>query len=546
MKTVVRACGFLLLASLGVRAAPSAPLRPNIIIILADDLGFSDVGCYGAEIRTPNLDQLARDGLRFTQFYNASKCAPTRASLLSGLYWQEAHQGLQRGITIGQALHSVGYTTLAVGKWHLDGNPVDRGFDHWFGFLTGSTNYFRGNDSFHLDRAPFTVPASGFYTTDAFTDYAIRFVEEARRKPDTPFFLYLAYNAPHDPLQAPAEDIARYRGKYLKGWDRLRQERYERQIQLGIIKKEWELSPRPENIPAWDGLRNELKQFEDLRASVYAAMIDRMDQNIGRLLAKLKESKIENNTVVVFLSDNGAEATDRNARRKIPPGGPDSRWECGAAWANLSDTPFRLYKRNQHEGGIATPFIVRWPAVIKTGGSITDQPAHIVDIMATCVQLAGCDYAAAFAGKPSPPAVPAGGETGSRGASEPIPPLEGHSLLPLFEGQSSELHDTLFFQLRDHRAVRTGGWKLSSHEGRPWELYRMDVDRTEVHDLAKDQPEKLRELDALYNQWWNRPGLEKNTTHDITPGYVDPLIDDKSRHQKKIKAKTDAEADSDD
>jgi arylsulfatase A-like enzyme len=501
---------------------PGVAKRPNIVIILADDMGFSDAGCYGGEIRTPNIDKLASEGLRFTQFYNAAKCEPTRTSLLSGLYWQQAERGIKSGITLGQALHAIGYTTLAVGKWHLDGNPVDRGFDRYFGFLNGASNYFKGSEFFRLDRAKFDVPQSKFYTTDAFTDYAIRFVDEARKNaPNKPFFLYLAYNAPHEPLQAPVEDTARYKGKYGKGWDALRRERYERQIALGVIKKQWELSPRPANIPAWDSLDSAHKQFEGQRMAVYAAMVDRMDQNIGRLLGKLSEWKIEDNTLVIFLSDNGANPYDRTSNRKIPPGGPDSSWEYGIAWANLSNTPFRLYKRNQHEGGIATPFIARWPVVIKNRGSITDQPAHIIDIMATCIQLAGCDYPALFQSKTDTP---------------PAPPLVGKSLQPIFEGQSWQGHEALFFQLRDHRAVRTGEWKLSSHEGKPWELYRMSEDGTEVHDLAAKEPQKVKELEALYDQWWNQPDIVvRSTRHDESPGYVDPFKGPKTAADKGSK-----------
>ena len=523
----------LVTATLTASARGTGPdQRPNIVVILADDMGFSDIGCYGSEIRTPNLDGLARDGLRFTQFYNASKCEPSRASLLSGLWWEQARRGLQRGITLGQALHAAGYTTLATGKWHLNGNPVDRGFDHWFGFLTGATNYFKGNDSFRLDHDPFTVPATGFYTTDAFTDYAIRSVEEARAKaPEKPFFLYLAYNAPHDPLQAPAEDVARYQGKYAPGWDKLRAARYRKQIELGVIHKQWELSPRPDDIPAWDTLSPATRQLEDLRMAVYAAMVDRMDQNIGRFLAKLKEWKLEENTLVIFLSDNGGNPYDRSTDKQILPGGPDSSWAYGVGWANASDTPFRLYKRNQHEGGIATPFIVRWPKVIRHGGTITDQPAHLVDIMATCVDLSGCDYTAAFAAAPPPPAAKVRKQESPTPSMAPdavsptaAPPLAGISLAPLFAGKPWHGHDTLFFQLRDHKAVRAGNWKLDSHDGLPWELYRLDADRTEVHDLAAKSPDKVKQLEALYEKWWDQPDIFKATAPAKTPGYVDPLV----------------------
>ena len=501
-------------------AATSAP-RPNIIVILADDMGFSDLGCYGSEISTPNLDRLAADGMRFTQFYNASKCGPSRASLISGLYWEEAEKGLKRGITIAKGLRAAGYVTLGSGKWHLDGNPVDRGFNHWFGFLNGGTNYFLGNKLFRLDRAPFHVPRRGFYTTDAFTNYAIKFISAAQKKsPEKPFFLYLAYNAPHAPLQALPDDIARYRGKYAAGWDVLRQQRYEKQIALGVIKKEWELSPRPAEIPAWDSLDPAHRDLEDQRMAVYAAMIDRMDRDIGKLLDKLQEWQLDQNTVVIFLSDNGADPYDRSTTRNQPPGGPYSDWEYGAGWANLSNTPFRLYKRNQHEGGIATPFIVRWPAVIRHGGVITDQPAHIIDIMATCLSLAGCDYTTTFAGKRSPPAD---GITKSNSVG-PIPPLAGMSLVPLFRGQKWAGHDALFFQFLDHRAVRAGDWKLDSYAGNPWELYRMDSDRTELHDLSGQEPGKVEELKALYDHWWSQPDIVGTATpRDEIPGYVDPF-----------------------
>ena len=528
----------------GENAPTEAGARPNIIIILADDLGFSDVGCYGGEIRTPNIDSLASDGLRFSQFYNAAKCEPSRTSLVSGLYWQEAERGIKRGITIAQALHAVGYTTLACGKWHLDGNPVDRGFDHWFGFLHDRPDYFRGNNFFRVDHEPFTVPSSGFYTTDAFTEYAIRYLSDARRtSPNKPFFLYLAYNAPHDPLQAPAEDISRYNDSYAKGWDELRRERYSRQVALGVIKKEWQLSPRPEDIPAWDSLDTAHKQLEQRRMAVYAAMVDRMDQNIGRLLTRLKEWDIEKNTLVIFLSDNGANPYDRQRHPEIPPGGPGSRWMYGVGWANLSNTPFRLYKRNQHEGGIATPFIARWPAVIKNRGSITDVPAHVIDVMATCLELAGCDYHALFEGKPSPPSGAEGAKTQANGLS--IPPLDGKSLVPILHGEAAIERNALFFQFHDHRAVRSGNWKLSSCEGKPWELYRVDTDRTEVQDLAGKEPVMLKQLEALYDQWWNRPAiLDRATQHDPVPGYVDPLAGGKHRGKRSGNAK-DADEDDD-
>jgi arylsulfatase len=338
------------------------------------------------------------------------------------------------------------------------------------------------------------------------------------------------------------EDVARYSSSYGKGWDQLRHERYARQIELGIINKAWELSPRPDDIPSWDSLDAAHRQFEQRRMAVYAAMVDRMDQNIGRLLAKLREWKVEENTLVIFLSDNGANPYDLRRKPEIAPGQPGSRWMCGVGWANLSNTPFRLYKRNQHEGGIATPFIARWPAVIQKRGAITDVPAHVVDLMATCLQLAGCDYHTLFEGKASPAPT---GTSGAVLSDAVIPPLAGKSLAPIFHGEFAIERDALFFQLYDHRAVHAGIWKLSSREGRPWELYRMDTDRTEVHDLAQKEPAKLKELEAIYQKWWDRPAIvDRYTVHDQVPSYVDPLASDK--HSRKQQSAEPHQEDDDD
>jgi arylsulfatase A-like enzyme len=343
--------------------------RPNVILILADDLGFSDVGCYGGEIATPNIDRFAAKGLRFTQFHNSAKCEPTRASLMSGQYWQDCGLGIKKGITMGQAMRSAGYATFAVGKWHLNGNPVNRGFDRYFGHLSGASNYFKGSPSHRLDDKPFKPAKDGtFYTTDANADYAIGFIEASKkRNPDKPFFMYLAFNAPHGPLQAWPEDIAKYRGKYKSGWDKLREQRYRRLVETGIIKKEWALPPRPDTIPAWDSLTDEEKDFEDLRMSIYAAMVDRMDQAIGRVLAKVRDLGEEDNTLVMFMSDNGGSPYDRGRRGTLPD--PGASWEYGLGWANMSNTPFRHYKRNMFNGGSCPPFIACWPAVIRRHGA---------------------------------------------------------------------------------------------------------------------------------------------------------------------------------
>jgi arylsulfatase A-like enzyme len=480
------------------------PKRPNIILILLDDLGFSDFGCYGSEIRTPNIDRLAARGIRFTQFYSAAKCIPTRTSVLTGLYWQSAGLGIQRGLTLGEAMRAAQYTTIAVGKWHLLGSPEQRGFDRAFGHLSGATSYFKGDETFHLDGKPFSVPAEGFYTTDADTDFAIQFINEQRQKsPSQPFFMYLAYNAPHAPLQAWPSDIAKYRGLYRKGWDQLRQERYQRQREMALIKTRWKLSPRPTTIPAWQTLTEREQDFEDLRMAVYAAMVDRVDQNVGRLVAKLKEWKLEENTLILLLSDNGGNPFERH--REGEPGTPNSYWSYGIGWANLSDTPFRLYKRNQHEGGIATPLIAYWPAGIKNPGAIVDQPGHVIDLMPTCLRLARWEYPATFAG-------------------QVLPPLSGRSLLPVFEGKTRPRTDTLYFQLFDDRALIAGNWKLESAHKEPWELYRIDQDRTETHDLAPAYPEKVKEMERLWQSWWTKQYQQTLESAGTPPVYV-PLCD---------------------
>ncbi len=467
---------FLLMASRTVCAAG----QPNILLILADDLGFSDIGCYGGEIHTPHIDRLAAGGIRFTQFFNSGKCEPSRASLMSGQYWQDCGLGIKRGITIGQALREKGYATFALGKWHLDGNPFDRGFDHYFGHLSGASDYFKGNATHRLDDKPFKPKDDGtFYTTDANADYAIRFLDESHQAdPDKPFFMYLAFNAPHSPLQAWPEDIAKYRGKYRAGWDKLRAQRYKKQLELGIMKPEWKLSPRPETIPAWDTLTPGEQDFEDARMAVFAAMVDRMDQAIGRVLAQVEAMGETENTVVLFLSDNGGSPYDRGPR----PGIGEVGHNCGLGWANLSVTPFRHYKRNTYNGGSCTPLVVNWPAGIKRPGTITDQRGHLIDLMATFVDLAG---------------------------GTPDPELPGISLKPVFSGDQRAPHDVLYFHLFDHRAIISGDYKLASDWGRPWELFNFAADRSELNDLSSQNPERASEMEKMWESWAARSGAEK-------------------------------------
>ena len=492
-----------------VATAPSAS-RPNVILILADDLGWSDLGCYGGEIQTPNLDRLAANGLRFTQFYNSAKCEPTRASLMSGQYWQDAGLGVKRGITMGQAMRAAGYATFAAGKWHLDGNPVERGFDRYFGHLSGASDYFKGDPSHRLDDQPFKPKDESFYTTDANADYAIKFTSDSRKQhPEKPFFLYLAFNAPHGPLQAWPEDIAKYRGQYRGGWDKLRQQRYQRMIELGVFKKEWALSPRPETIPAWDTLTDEEKGFEDLRMAIYAAMVDRMDQAIGRVMAALKELGQEENTLVMFMSDNGGSPYDRGRRGTLPD--RTASWEYGLGWANVSCTPFRHYKRNMFNGGACTPFIALWPAGIKPRGAITDQHGHIIDVMATLADVAGWSWPGQFDGKP-------------------LAALPGRSLRPIFAGEAAPPRPPLYFHLMDHRAVIAGEWKLVSDWGRPWELFNLAADRTELRDVSKGEPERFKELEQLWSAWWTRQNPNLLRASGGEPRYR-PLNDQSERTQ---------------
>ncbi|MFW6163474.1 MAG: arylsulfatase [Planctomycetota bacterium] len=497
------ACGGLL-----ARAARAAdPKRPNILLLMADDMGFSDIGCYGGETRTPHLDRLAKSGIRFTHFYNNAKCAPTRASLLTGLYDHAVGtRSLAKGVTLAEVLKAVGYRTLMTGKWHQTGLPTDRGFDRYFGLADGCCNYWNpgprregepkpGRKRFPRrwgidDKAfrPWTPPED-FYTTDAFTDYALRYLDQYGRE-GKPWLLYVAYTAPHYPLHAWPEDIARYRGKYMKGWDALRQARYQRMIRMGLIDPRWKLSPRHPRSKDWDKLPEDEQKAWDLKMAVYAAMIDRMDQNIGRLLAKLRELGQEENTLVLFLSDNGGCAENVNNTPDIPPGPVESYRTVDLPWANASNTPFRKFKSDDHEGGVATPLIACWPAVIKKGGGLTHQMGHIIDVMATCLDVSGATYPAERDGKP-------------------VLPLEGKSLLPIFQGKQRDGHEALYWQFGNSRAVRQGKWKLVADGNGPWELYDMEADRTELHDLANEHPARAQELAALWDAWARRVGARR-------------------------------------
>jgi len=525
--------GITLLQPLSVGRA--APPKPNIIVVLVDDMGFADIGCYGSEIPTPNLDKLAADGLRFTQFYNTGRCCPTRASILTGLYPHEAgvgHMGEDRGVpgyrgrlnercvTIAEVLRGAGYFTAMSGKWHVGQNhgvvPWERGFERSLNSPAGGFYYPEGkqnrlflNGKALADDAP-ELPKN-WYTTDLYTDFGIRFIDEglAAKKP---VFLYLAYNAPHFPLQAPADEIAKFRGKYKIGWDKLREQSHARQKELGVVDNAWALSPRPDPVQAWDKLSDKDKDRFDNIMAIYAACVAHIDTSVGRLVAALKQRGVLDHTLLFFLSDNGgnAESGPNGRLEGDSPGAAGSTVFCGQSWATLENTPFRRYKHYNHEGGIATPFVVHWPAGFAARNELRQQPGHLVDIMATCVDVGGAKYPAEFQGRS-------------------ILPMEGRSLVPAFANQPIE-REALFWEHEGNVAVRVGDWKLVRF-GRngPWELYNLKADRTELHDLSAGQPGRAKELAAKWEAWAERTNVKP---------YPDPTPDGgkKGKNQGKGKA----------
>lgn len=499
---------------------PSAR-RPNIVLIMADDMGYSDVGCYGGEIHTPNIDRLAASGLRFSQFYNCALCGPTRASLMTGLYHHQvgvfgwSGKLNDRCATIPELLKQAGYSTYVVGRldmvtgadWHEPEN-IALHVDRFFGTAAiegnlGPGNYFKMTRTSRLlcnGKVYQSPPAPISYKTDMFTDYAVEFIEKraARVKP---FFLYAAYNAPHWPLHAKPEDIAKYRDMYARtGWGRLRAERQRRLIEIGLIDAACQLTPRDARAPAWD--EAEHKAWEAERMAVYAAQIDCLDQNIGRILDAVRRAGVERNTLVLFLSDNGASAQAWNRpldrpgsswrvdgtptrlgnRPDIMPGGADTFVTYGPPWANVSNTPFRGYKGTSREGGIATPLVTYWPDVIKQRGQITHQAGHVIDVMATCLDVAGAEYPARF-------------------KQHQLLPLEGKTLVPVFEGRQRDGHEALCWNLGGNRAIRMGHWKMVASRGNSWELYDLQTDRTEMDNLAARRPERVREMSQAYERW---------------------------------------------
>ncbi len=480
----------VVVASLGV-CRGEAP-RPNIVLIVCDDMGFSDIGCYGGEIDTPNLDRLAAGGLRFTDFHNNAKCSETRASIMTGLWHQQSKNLKQPGhVTMAEVLRTAGYRTLMSGKWHLASTPPQRGFDRYFGFLSGAINFFTGLDwqtgenLMRLDDAEYQTP-DDFYSTDAFTDFAIEFLKESD-EPDQPFFLYLAHNAPHFPLHALPADIAKYKDRYRVGWDVIRRERHARLKELGVIDDTWRLSTRDPKVEPWESMTAEQVEFLEPMMAVYAAMVDRLDQNVGRLIEYLKATDQFDNTLIVFFSDNGACPYQRLKTPGVPPGAADSDIAYDARWANMCNTPLRLYKQYAHEGGTSTPMIAHWPAGIPSRGQFCSFPSHLVDLMPTVVELCGAEYPKEF-------------------NQHKILPMEGVSLVPALEGQSDRRDRPIFWEFSGNHAIRDGDWKLVAERSKDWELYDLSRDRSETENLLGKHPEKAKALAEAYNKWARRTG----------------------------------------
>lgn len=496
---------------------------PNVVLIMADDMGYSDIGCYGGEIDTPNINRLANNGIRYTQFYNGARSCPTRASLMTGLYPHQAGMGWMtvahlgtpqyqgelndRCLTIAEALKTAGYATYMSGKWHLTRDydetqsadkhnwPLQRGFDGFFGTIPGGGSFFTprglavGNDIIH--------PGQPFYYTDAISDSAVGFIRENQtKKEEQPFFLYVAYTAPHWPLHALEEDIKKYKGRYDKGWDVLRDERYKRMKEMGIIPENTVLTARHEDASAWYAIPKRLRPELARRMEVYAAQIDNMDQGIGRIIAELERTGQLENTIIMFLSDNGACAEMISHDNKTGEiGSTDTSFESyGLAWANASNTPFQMFKHWIHEGGIATPFVVHWPNGVSPEhrGSLYHKPAHLVDVMATLVELGSVDYDKLIE------------------RDNKLHPLEGQSLSSTFQMVDNK-RKPIYWEHEANIGLRDGRWKLvaKTKEGEDssigkLELYDIEADRSETNDLAEKYPERTRKMFEQWIAWANR------------------------------------------
>lgn len=543
---------FIKLSSFGAAAAAvevsplaafaAAGRKPNIVLFLADDMGYSDLGCQGSEIETPNLDRLAHRGVQFSSFYNSPRCCPSRASLITGMYSHQAHMGMMVDdhdrykefpaydgdlntscVTIAEALKPAGYRTLHSGKWHLAAQqttgganvdkhnwPLQRGFDHGYSMITGAGSYYTPN-TLTWDNEPINEFPKDFYFTDAIGDHAVKMIGDGPA--DQPFFLYCAFNAPHWPLHAPEATVAKYRERYLAGWDKIREERHARQIKSGLLSAEWKMTPRDPRVPAWE--RASYKKWEAERMAVYAAQVDILDQNVGKVVRKLEETGQLDNTLIFFMADNGGNYEEFNHQvigpkhavwipdhapdgsplkfgndPDVMPGPADTIQSYGGPWGNVSNTPFRLYKHYAHEGGISTPLIVHYPQGMQTAAGIKHQLGHEIDIMPTCLAAAGATLPAT-----------------TKAGTAPLP-LEGKSLLPVLHGRPVVDRGMIFWEHEGNCAVRDSKWKLVSAFPNTWELYDMDADRTELHNLADAMPDRVNAMAEAYRGWAKRVGAQ--------------------------------------
>ena len=523
----------VLFSSFLILVSSLSAAQPNFLLVLVDDMGFSDLGCYGSEIETPNLDKLASNGVRFTQFYNTAKCHSSRVSLLSGRWCRQAgDESLKRAVIIPEVLAPAGYFTSMSGKWHLSQEPTDFGFQRYFGHLSGATNYYLGDKTFRLNGEKWPVPDKGFYTTIANVDRAIEFIGEARAA-KKPWFHYVAFNAPHAPLQPLEQDYRKYLGHYDAGWDAIRAARVAKQKQTGLLPTNLEESPRPEHVRAWDQLTPERKAWEAKRMAAYAGLIDRIDQEMGRLIADLEKHGELDNTVILFVSDNGACPYDRGRPEPdAQPFDPKTSWSDSTGWAWARNSPFRYYKQNQFEGGISTPAILHWPAGLKQKpGSVIETPAHLVDVLPTFAELAGAKPPKSFPGR------------------EPTP-LAGTSLAPIIAGGELKARPPIHLLFASDRGLRDGDWKLVSFQSEPWELYDMRTDRTELHNVAAQHPDIVQ---RMVKQWHDMaehvlmtPAKERapvstesgDHRHREWTDYDKPLTEGKVRKGKQAAATT--------
>ena len=500
----------------GSNRAPTQP--PNIVVILADDLGYSDLGCYGSEIQTPNLDGLAAAGLRYTQFYNTARCWPTRAALLTGYYAQQVRRDTFPGVPGGglgnrpawarllpEMLRARGYRSYHSGKWHIDGMPLAGGFDRSY-YVEDLGRYFHPRALYDDDRKlPPVRPGSGYYTTTAMAEHAITYLKDhEQHHRDLPFFLYLAFNAPHFPLQALPEDIDRTRTRYQLGWETARAARWRRIEQLGLVRGnlsavERQLGP-PYDFPKaikqfgpgevnrplpWGELSQRQQVFQSMKMALHAALIERLDREVGRVLEQLRAMNAFDNTLIFFLSDNGASAEmmirDDGHDPQAPAGSAATHLCLGPGWSTVSNTPFRRHKTWVHEGGISTPLIVHWPKGIAARGDLRHDAGHVIDLVPTILEVAGASRFTTW-----------------KGAPVPAPP--GISLVTSFSSDHAVHHAELWWSHEGNRALRAGDWKLVAARDQDWELYDLAHDRTETRDLARQLPDKVREMSAVWKQ----------------------------------------------